>query len=149
MSAKECYYLVGSSVLQRRGGTWPAYAEGIQVISLEKDQFTQGRLPGLRTLFLTNNNTMHPMSGRSALIPLGSKSKIGEQSHETFKLDLFPVDSLKAIVQSDLERFPHIDPSEATAFIHEVIYLNQMNLERIPVEKLCYYLRMPAIARPE
>jgi hypothetical protein len=141
------YYLLGSSVLRRLGGRWPRYAEGIHVISLEKDQFTQG-LPGLTSLFFTNNNTMCPMSGRSALIPLGRKSKIGEQSYEDFDLDTFAIRRVDKVVHSDLERFPHIDKAQAIAFIRDVIDLNHLDLERIPAEELCYLVRKPAVARP-
>jgi hypothetical protein len=142
------YYLVGISVLRHPGGTWPHHAEGIQVISLEKDQFTQG-LAGLRALFFTNNNSMYPMTGRSALILLGSESDIGEQNYETFDLDVFSKDDLDGTVQSDLRRFSHIDASQAIAFIRDVIDLNHMNLENTLPAELSYQIRKPAVALPE
>jgi hypothetical protein len=142
------YYLLGTSVLQHRGGTWPYYAEGIQVISLEKEQFTQ-ESPGLRALFFTNNNSMYPMIGRSALILLGSEKEVGRQDYRTFGLDVFSNDKLDETVRSDLAQFPRIDQSQAIAFIRDVIDLNHMNLEHRLPDELRYQVRKPAVARPQ
>lgn len=141
------YYLLGSSIRRRREGTWPLYAEGVQVISMEKAQFTYDA-PGLTALFFTINNEMRPMSGRSVLIPLGKHSRIGKLTYENFDLDVFDQDTWKNVVTRDLSGVKELaaKSDEILHFIDNVLNVKDAKLESLIPPQLFDKIRRPIIA---
>jgi hypothetical protein len=123
------YYFVGGSGRQNQFGEFPVHAEGIQVISVEVEQFNH-RAAGLIALFLTNDNKMRPMVGRSALIRLGTRKNIGRQNPEDFDLGVFDPKDLDRVVSEDLDRVGNraVDKAETAMFIRNVINLKHLGL---------------------
>jgi hypothetical protein len=141
----ENYYFLGGSARQNNLGRFPVNAEGIQVIVVSQEEFKLGT-SGLVALFLTNDNAMHPMIGRSALIPLGTMSGLGRKIRpEEFSLGVFEPNQLKDIVDRDLGIVNKADSEKAKIieFINSVVNLDHAELDKLDKELLCDFIRLP------
>jgi hypothetical protein len=152
IKVEDNYYLIGCSARRMGSGAYPETAQGLQIICIEREQFFGGKI-GLMPVFMTNDNRLHPTVGRSALIPLGCRSKIGEQPAEKFDLGLFEPADLDAIVAADIntafsgDKVPtNRSPATVAEFIRSVVDLGCLSpseLERLDKARLFDMARRP------
>jgi hypothetical protein len=141
------YYFLGGSA-RRHGGRFPHYAEGIQIISVERKQFGHDFL-GFSALYMTNNNDMRPMIGHSAIIPLGKESVVKKQSYKSYDLGLFPVSDLEKTIKSDLRKLKsESDIQKIAEFVANSVRLDHFKLEEMDKDQIIDYLRVPMHAIP-
>ncbi len=137
------YYFLGSSARRHRL-IFPIYPEGIQIIAIEEEQFAHDASGGLRAIYVTNDNSMRPMIGRTAIIPLGRRSLVGNQSYTNFSLGRFKADQLNSQVAADLSKVPNqtADSSETADFVRRTI-----NFDNYDMDQLLEILRSPINVR--
>jgi hypothetical protein len=126
------YYFLGSSA-RRHQQIFPIYPEGIQIIAIEEEQFAHDASGGLRAVYVTNDNRMRPMIGRTAIIPLGRRSSIGRQSYINFALGRFKASELDSQVATDLSKVRNYptDPDEVANFIRQTINFGDPDMNEL------------------
>jgi hypothetical protein len=139
------YYFLGGSARQNSRSVFPPHGEGIQVIVAEKEQFRH-LSPGYLALFLSNDNEMRPMVGRSVLVPLGQESKLLRRiKPEDFALDVFKPDKFEETVLDDLSKVMNDEDvkTRTVKFIRNLIDLEHAGIDNLEPPALLNFIRLP------